>query len=61
MWTPPCLRGFRLHVSGVLDPLAGGTSSQAMLADYAFLEREDTPAAIEDAARQADHSVLHAN
>ena len=54
----PCIRGFRLRVSDVLDLLAGGASFEEILADYAFLEREDILAAIEYAARQADHSVL---
>ncbi len=55
----PCIRGFRLRVSDVLDLLASGASYEEILADYAFLEREDILAAIEYAARQADHSVLH--
>ncbi len=57
----PCIRGFRLRVSDVLVPLAGGASFEEILADYAFLEREDILAAIEYAARQADHSVIHAS
>jgi hypothetical protein len=32
-----------------------------ILADYPFLERQDILAAIEYAARQADHSVVHAS
>ena len=57
----PCIRGFRLRVSDVLDLLAGRASFKEILTDYPFLEREDTLAAIEYAARQADHSVLHAS
>jgi uncharacterized protein (DUF433 family) len=57
----PCIRGFRLRVSDVLELLAGGASFEEILADYPFLEREDILAAIEYAARQADHSVLHAS
>jgi uncharacterized protein (DUF433 family) len=57
----PCIRGFRLRVSDVLDLLAGGAPFEKILADHPFLEREDIPAAIEYAARQADHTVLHAS
>jgi uncharacterized protein (DUF433 family) len=41
--------------------LAGGASFEEILTDYPFLEREDILATIEYAARQADHSVLHAS
>ncbi len=56
----PCIRGLRIRVSDILDLLAGGASFEEILADYPFLEREDIPAAIEYAARQADHVVLQA-
>ena len=48
-------------VTDVLDLLAAGAPYEEILADYPFLEREDIFAAIEYAARQADHSVLHAS
>jgi len=54
----PCIRGLRLRVSDVLDLLAAGASYEEILTDYPFLEREDILAAIEYAARQADHIVL---
>ena len=54
----PCIRGQRLRVSDVLDLLASGASIEEILADYAFLEREDIYASIEYAARQADHTIL---
>ncbi len=54
----PCIRGFRIRVSDILDLLAAGASFEEVLAEYAFLEREDIIAAIEYAARQADHAVL---
>lgn len=57
----PCIRGFRMRVSDVLDLLAAGASYEEILADYPFLEREDILAAIEYAARQADHVVLAAS
>ena len=54
----PCIRGFRIRVSDVLDLLAADASFEEILADYPFLEREDILATIEYAARQADHTVL---
>jgi hypothetical protein len=45
-------------VSDILDLLAAGASYEETLADYPFLEKEDILAAIEYAARQADHIVL---
>ena len=54
----PCIRGLRIRVSDLLDLLAAGASFEEILADYPFLEKEDILAAIEYAARQADHVVL---
>ena len=57
----PCIRGFRIRVSDVLELLSAGASIEEILADYAFLEREDILAAIEYAAHQADHPVVQAS
>ncbi|MCX6637451.1 MAG: DUF433 domain-containing protein [Acidobacteria bacterium] len=57
----PCIRGFRIRVSDVLELLSSGASIDEILADYPFLEREDVLAAIEYAAHQADHPVLKAS
>ena len=54
----PCIRGYRLRVSDILDLLAAGASHEEILQDYAFLEPEDITAALTYAARQADHLVL---
>jgi len=54
----PCIRGLRIRVSDILDLRAAGASYEEILVDYPFLEREDILAAIEYAARQADHIVL---
>jgi uncharacterized protein (DUF433 family) len=56
----PCIRGLRIRVSDILELLAAGASFEEILADYPFLEREDVLAAVEYAARQADHTVLQA-
>ena len=54
----PCLRGFRIRVKDVLDLLAAGASREEILADYPLLEDADITAALEYAARSADHPVL---
>ena len=54
----PCIRGQRIRVTDILELFANGASFDEILADYAFLEREDIYAAIEYAAHQADHTVL---
>ena len=57
----PCIRGYRMRVTDVLELLAAGAAIDEILADYPFLEREDVFAAIEYAARQADHPILKAS
>jgi len=54
----PCIRGFRIRVTDILELLAGGASIEEILSDYPFLEREDVLAAVEYAAHQTDHPVL---
>jgi uncharacterized protein (DUF433 family) len=56
----PCLRGTRVRVKDVLDLLAAGVSRPDILNDYPYLEDGDITAALEYAARQADHMVLRA-
>ena len=46
----PCIRGQRITVSLVLGQLAAGRTSEQLLEDYPFLEREDVTAALEYAA-----------
>ena len=54
----PCIRGFRIRVTDILELLSAGASIEEILSDYPFLEREDVFAALEYAAHQADHTVL---
>ncbi|MBK8095010.1 MAG: DUF433 domain-containing protein [Verrucomicrobiaceae bacterium] len=54
----PCIRGYRIRVSDILDLLAAGASHDEILADYDFLELDDIRAAISYASRQTDHTVL---
>ena len=55
----PCIRGMRIRVSDILDLLASGASHEEILEDYPYLEEGDIHAALEYAAKQADHSILH--
>jgi len=57
----PCIRGFRIRVTDILELLGSGASIDEILSDYAFLEREDILAALDYAARQADRPVLLAS
>ena len=57
----PCIRGQRIRVTDILELLANGAGFDEILADHSSIEREDIYAAIEYAARQADHSVLQAS
>lgn len=54
----PCIRGQRMRVKDVLELLSAGASYEEILADYAFLERDDILACIEFAVRQPDRMVL---
>jgi uncharacterized protein (DUF433 family) len=54
----PCIRGMRIRVKDVLDMLAAGESTRAILEDYPCLEPKDIRACLEYAAKQVDHAVL---
>ena len=56
----PCIRGMRMRVKDLLDLLAAGVSPEGILQDYPYLEKEDIQAALEFAAAQSDHVMLHA-
>lgn len=55
----PCIRGLRIRVSDILDLLAAGATREEILEDYAYLEDGDISAALEYAAKQLDHKVMH--
>lgn len=55
----PCIRALRVRVKDVLDLLASGASHDEILVDYPYLEAEDITAALEFAAKQSDHPVIH--
>ncbi len=50
----PCVRGLRYPVSMLLELLSSGMTTEAILADYEDLEREDLLAALAYAARLSD-------
>ena len=54
----PCIRGLRVRVKDILDLLAEGASRDDILEDLPYLEAADVTAALEFAAREADHPVL---
>lgn len=55
----PCIRGLRVRVKDILDLLAAGASREEILEDLPYLEPEDITAALQFAARQTDHPILH--
>ena len=54
----PCIRGLRVRVKDILEMLAAGASRAEILEDFPYLEDEDITAALEHAARHADHPVF---
>ena len=54
----PCIRGMRIRVTDVLELLAGGMSTDEILADYPYLEPDDIRACLAYAAREVNHPVL---
>ena len=54
----PCIRGMRIRVVDVLGLLAAGESTEQILGEYPYLEREDILACLEFAAGQGDHPIL---
>ncbi|MDF1502378.1 DUF433 domain-containing protein [Roseisolibacter sp. H3M3-2] len=49
-----CIRGLRVRVVDVLELLAAGETSEQILAEFPYLEREDVSAALAYAARRLD-------
>jgi uncharacterized protein (DUF433 family) len=50
----------RIRVVDILELLAAGETSEAILSDYPYLEPDDIAASLLYAARQLDHPVLAA-
>ena len=53
----PTIRGSRIRVSDVLDMLASGEPSDAVIDSYPFLNEEDIRAALSYAARSVDRAM----
>ena len=49
----PCIRGYRIWVSLILDLLAGGMTAKEILDDYPFLDETDIRACIAYGAEMA--------
>jgi uncharacterized protein (DUF433 family) len=56
----PCLRDTRVRVKDVLELLAANVPREEILLDYPYLQDGDISAALEYAARQADHVIMQA-
>lgn len=50
----PCIRGMRITVGTVVGQIAAGRSTEAILDDYPYLEREDIAQALRYAAWRAE-------
>jgi len=55
----PCIRGWRIRVKDFLGLLAAGAPREEILEDYPYLAPEDMTGALECAARQTGHPILH--
>ncbi len=56
----PCIRGYRMRVTDVLELLAAGAPREEILEDYPFLEDDDITAVLLYAAHAHDHPILRA-
>lgn len=54
----PCIRHMRIRVRDVMEMLAGGNTTEEVLADFLHLEAEDIFAALAFAADHVDHPVF---
>lgn len=54
----PCIRGMRVTVGTIVGLIASGASSEAILADYPYLQAEDITAALCYAARHSDENDI---
>lgn len=57
----PIIRGMRFKVSDVLGYLASGMTTEEILNDFPYLERNDILAALTYAASKLNHPVLSVN
>lgn len=57
----PTIRGLRFKVADVLGYLSSGMTSEEILEDFPYLEKEDITAALFYAAKKLDHPVISIN
>ena len=50
----PCIRGMRVTVGMIVGQIAAGQSTDEVLADYPYLERDDITQALQYAAWRAE-------
>ena len=50
----PCIRDLRVTVGMIVGQIAGGASTEALLAEYPYLEREDITQALRYAAWRSE-------
>jgi len=50
----PCIRGMRVTVGMIVGQIAAGQSTDEILADYPYLERDDITQALQYAAWRAE-------
>ena len=55
----PCIRGMRITVGMLVGQIAGGRSTDDLLADYPCLEREDILQALRYAAWRSEERELN--
>jgi uncharacterized protein (DUF433 family) len=48
----PCIRGLRITIADVLNPLVSGQSREVILQEYPYLESADIDASLAFAARR---------
>ncbi len=53
----PCIRGMRITVQDILEYLASGMSTDEILEDFPFLEREDILASLSFAAHKEQTEI----
>ena len=54
----PCIRGYRIRVTDVLDLLANGLTAAQVLAELPDLEPEDIQACLRFASQRLNHPVV---
>ncbi|MDH5718945.1 MAG: DUF433 domain-containing protein [Spirochaetia bacterium] len=53
----PCIRGMRVTVYDVLEYLASGMTTEQILIDFPYIEKEDIFACLEYAADRERHEI----